>query len=168
MQRERLELEGIVIDSNKGKFKVEIDENMIVLCTLSGKIRQNSVRILVGDQVKIEVSEYDTSQGRIVYRIKGNWLILNCPICQEVLIVNNVNNFVCEKKDHLVIYYNNNDYVASKYSGNRAIGIRKENIQYRFFRSGQYPHSFDIDISSFKFEDSKKVLEKYMRLLPLL
>jgi translation initiation factor IF-1 len=72
MERERLELEGIVIDSNKSKFQVEVGENNIVLCTLSGKIRQNSVRILVGDLVKIEVSEYDTSMGRIVYRIKGS------------------------------------------------------------------------------------------------
>jgi translation initiation factor IF-1 len=71
MDRERLELEGIVIDSNKSKFKVEVAENTIVLCTLSGKIRQHSVRILVGDHVKIEVSEYDMTMGRIVYRIKG-------------------------------------------------------------------------------------------------
>jgi translation initiation factor IF-1 len=70
-KRERLELEGVVVDSNKGRFKVRIDESVIVLCTLSGKIRQNSVKILVGDSVKIEVSEYDTSQGRIIYRIKG-------------------------------------------------------------------------------------------------
>lgn len=71
-KRERLELEGVVIDSNKGKFKVKIDDSLFVLCTLSGKIRQNSVKILVGDSVRIEVSEYDTSQGRITYRIKGN------------------------------------------------------------------------------------------------
>lgn len=69
--RLRLEFEGDVIDSNKGKFKVKINEALIVLCTLSGKIRQNSVKILVGDKVRIEVSEYDTTQGRIVYRIKG-------------------------------------------------------------------------------------------------
>lgn len=69
--RDRLEFEGDVIDSNKGKFKVKVNDVMTVLCTLSGKIRQNSVKILVGDRVKIEVSEYDTTQGRIVYRIKG-------------------------------------------------------------------------------------------------
>lgn len=69
--RERLEFEGTVIDSNKGKFRVQIGENHMVLCTLSGKIRENSVRILNGDKVRIEVSEYDTTQGRIVYRIKG-------------------------------------------------------------------------------------------------
>lgn len=70
-KRSRLELEGTVIDSNKGKFKVRVNENHTVLCTLSGKIRTNSVRILLGDHVRIEVSEYDLSQGRIVYRIKG-------------------------------------------------------------------------------------------------
>jgi translation initiation factor IF-1 len=72
VERERLIFEGIVIDSNKGTFKVEVNESMIVLCSLSGKIRQNSVRILVGDHVRIEISEYDTTRGRIVYRIKGN------------------------------------------------------------------------------------------------
>jgi translation initiation factor IF-1 len=70
-KRDRLELEGEVIDANKGKFKVQVNENYTVLCTLSGKIRMHSVKILTGDKVKIEVSEYDTTQGRIVYRIKG-------------------------------------------------------------------------------------------------
>ncbi len=69
--RDRLEFEGTVIDSNKGQFKVQVSDNYTVLCTLSGKIRTNSVRILLGDRVKIEVSEYDPTKGRIVYRIKG-------------------------------------------------------------------------------------------------
>lgn len=69
--RDRLEFEGIVIDSNKGQFKVQVTDTYTVLCTLSGKIRTNSVRILLGDKVKIEVSEYDPARGRIVYRIKG-------------------------------------------------------------------------------------------------
>jgi len=69
--RDRLEFEGEVIDANKGKFKVKVNENMTVLCTLSGKIRMNSVKILIGDKVRIEVSEYDTTQGRIVYRNKS-------------------------------------------------------------------------------------------------
>lgn len=68
--RDRLELQGEVIDANKGKFKVKAND-LIVLCTLSGKIRVNSVKILVGDMVTIEVSEYDTSQGRITYRHKS-------------------------------------------------------------------------------------------------
>ena len=66
-----LEFDGKVIDANKDKFKVKINEKLIVLCTLSGKIRMNSVRILVGDTVKVKVSEYDTTQGRIIYRHKS-------------------------------------------------------------------------------------------------
>lgn len=69
--RDRLEFEGEVVDANKGKFKVKVNDNLTVLCTLSGKIRMNSVKILVGDKVRIEVSEYDTTQGRITYRNKG-------------------------------------------------------------------------------------------------
>ena len=69
--RDRLEFEGTVVDSNKGQFKVQVTDTYTVLCTLSGKIRTNSVRILLGDKVKIEVSEYDPTRGRIVYRIKG-------------------------------------------------------------------------------------------------
>ena len=68
--RTRLEFEGEVVDANKGKFRVYVNENYTVLCTLSGKIRQNSVKILVGDRVIIEVGEYDTTQGRIIYRSK--------------------------------------------------------------------------------------------------
>ena len=70
-ERDRLLFEGEVIDANKGQFKVQVTDNYSVLCTLSGKIRMNSVKILTGDRVKIEVSEYDTTQGRIVYRIKS-------------------------------------------------------------------------------------------------
>lgn len=69
--RDRIELLGEVVDASKGKFKVKVNENHMVLCTLSGKIRVNSVKILVGDSVTIEVSEYDTSQGRIIYRHKN-------------------------------------------------------------------------------------------------
>jgi translation initiation factor IF-1 len=70
-KRVRLELDGVVIDANKGKFRVKVSEALTVLCTLSGKIRQNSVKILIGDLVTVEISEYDTSMGRIVYRHKG-------------------------------------------------------------------------------------------------
>lgn len=69
--RDRMIFEGEVIDANKGKFKVKINDNLTVLCTLSGKIRMNSVKILLGDRVRVEVSEYDPSMGRITYRIKG-------------------------------------------------------------------------------------------------
>ena len=70
ISRDRLEFEGVVIDSNKGRFKVQINKDYVVLCTLSGKIRKHSVKILVGDKVRVEVSQYDTTQGRIVYRLR--------------------------------------------------------------------------------------------------
>lgn len=69
--RDRLEFEGEVVESSKGQFQVRVNDSLTVLCSLSGKIRVNSVKILVGDHVKIEVSEYDTSKGRIVYRMKA-------------------------------------------------------------------------------------------------
>lgn len=70
-ERDRLELDGVVTDANKGKFKVQTTGDVVVLCSLSGKIRMNSVRILVGDKVTVEVSPYDMTQGRIVYRHKS-------------------------------------------------------------------------------------------------
>lgn len=70
-ERVRLEFEGVVVDANKGQFRVKINDALTALCTLSGKIRQNSVKILVGDFVTVELSEYDTTRGRIVYRHKG-------------------------------------------------------------------------------------------------
>jgi translation initiation factor IF-1 len=71
-KRVRLELEGTVTDANKGQFTVKINDTVTVLATLSGRIRMNSVKILVGDRVTVEVSEYDTSRGRIVYRHKSS------------------------------------------------------------------------------------------------
>lgn len=70
-KRERLEIDGEVLESNHSIFKVKINNNgSTVSCTLGGKIRKNSVKILVGDKVKVEVSEYDMTKGRIVYRYK--------------------------------------------------------------------------------------------------
>jgi translation initiation factor IF-1 len=67
---DRIELDGEVIDICNSKFKIRVNEKHIALCTLSGKIRQNDVKILIGDSVKIEVSPYDTNMGRIIYRYK--------------------------------------------------------------------------------------------------
>lgn len=70
MSDDKLEFEGEVIDSNKGLFKVYINDNYTILCKLSGKIRQSSIKILVGDKVKCEVSVYDTTKGVIKQRLK--------------------------------------------------------------------------------------------------
>jgi len=69
--RDRMIFDGEVIDSNKGIFKVKVNDAYTVICTLSGKIRQNDVKILLSDRVKIEVSPMDTSRGRIIYREKN-------------------------------------------------------------------------------------------------
>jgi len=67
-------LEGKVITSlPDGKYKVEVEYNnikRIFICYVSGKIRQNHIMVVDGDKVRIEVNEYDTSQGKIVYRIR--------------------------------------------------------------------------------------------------
>ena len=64
-----IEVDGKVIDVLPGgKFKVELANGHIVEAHVSGKIRMNNIRILPGDTVTIELSEYDLPQGRITYR----------------------------------------------------------------------------------------------------
>lgn len=51
-------------------FRVELDMNgVVILCQASGKLRQNFIKILVGDRVKVEMSPYDLTKGRIVTRL---------------------------------------------------------------------------------------------------
>jgi len=69
-REDRIILTGEVVESNKGQFKVRVNDNHYVMCTLSGKIRMNSVKILLGDMVQCEVSPYDLQKGRITYRNK--------------------------------------------------------------------------------------------------
>lgn len=71
---DRIVLEGEVIESLPSTtFKVKVDNGgSIVLVTLGGKLRQNRIRVLIGDRVKIEVSPYDLSRGRIVWRGGGS------------------------------------------------------------------------------------------------
>lgn len=73
-KRDRLEIEGRVIDAfPSGMFSIEVDgtENTIVLATLSGKMRENFIRVVVGDWVRVEVSPYDMKRGRILTRVKS-------------------------------------------------------------------------------------------------
>jgi len=70
---DRMELHGVVEEALPGTlFKVRIDGGNVVLTTLSGKLRQNHIHILPGDFVAIEVSPYDTSRGRIMWRKQQN------------------------------------------------------------------------------------------------
>lgn len=63
------EVEGIVKESLPNTlFRVELHDGSVVLCHLAGKMRLNFVRILPGDKVRVEMTEYDKTKGRIVYR----------------------------------------------------------------------------------------------------
>lgn len=68
--KDTLEFNGVVDEFSNGKFMVKVNDSYSILATLSGKIRQNGIKILLGDFVTVEVSEYDTGKGRIVYRHK--------------------------------------------------------------------------------------------------
>ncbi len=70
-KEEAIEVEGKVIEAlPNAMFRVELDNGHIVLAHISGKIRMHFIRILPGDKVKIELSPYDLTRGRIVYRQK--------------------------------------------------------------------------------------------------
>uniref|UniRef100_UPI0030013B86 translation initiation factor IF-1 n=1 Tax=Prototheca lentecrescens TaxID=2836214 RepID=UPI0030013B86 len=66
----RIELDGSVTQClSNGFFQVKLDiNNDYVIAYLSGKIRKNFIRISLGDRVRIEISPYDLTRGRIVYR----------------------------------------------------------------------------------------------------
>ncbi|ACC98944.1 Translation initiation factor IF-1 [Elusimicrobium minutum Pei191] len=68
---DKIEVEGKVLESlPNAMFKVEIDGGRIVLGHISGKMRVHHIRILPGDKVKLELSPYDLTKGRITYREK--------------------------------------------------------------------------------------------------
>ena len=67
---DKLLFEGKVISSNGDFFKVEINEGYIVDAKISGKLRKLGIQILTLDNVRVEVSPFNTLAGRIVYRLK--------------------------------------------------------------------------------------------------
>ena len=71
MAQGNIEVEGIVKEILPGgNFKVELENGYLVEAHVSGKIRMNYIRILPGDKVTIELSPYDLSKGRIIWRDK--------------------------------------------------------------------------------------------------
>ena len=72
MKEELIELMGVVVDKQPNAyFKVQVnDTEHFVLATISGRMRRNRIRILMGDRVDLELSPYDLSKGRITYRHK--------------------------------------------------------------------------------------------------
>lgn len=70
-KEEPIQVEGRVVESlPNAMFRVELDNGHKVLAHISGKMRMHYIRILPGDRVKLELSPYDLTQGRIVRRIK--------------------------------------------------------------------------------------------------
>lgn len=66
-----IELEGTVVETlPNANFKVELENGHQILAGISGKLRMNFIKILVGDKVKIEMSPYDLTRGRITWRSK--------------------------------------------------------------------------------------------------
>lgn len=67
----KIQVEGTVIEALPGtQFKVRLENDHEVLAYLSGKMRKYYIRILLGDRVRVEMSPYDLTRGRIVYRHK--------------------------------------------------------------------------------------------------
>ena len=70
-KEELIETEGKVVEAlPNAMFRVELENGHIVLAHVSGKMRMNFIRILPGDKVKLELSPYDLSRGRITFRAR--------------------------------------------------------------------------------------------------
>jgi translation initiation factor IF-1 len=70
-KEDKLEVEGVVVEALPNtQFTVELDNGHRVLAYLSGKMRRYYIRILLGDRVRVEMTPYDLSRGRITYRYR--------------------------------------------------------------------------------------------------
>lgn len=71
-KQEAIKQEGVVTEAlPNAQFRVRLDNGHEILGLLSGKMRKHYIRIIPGDRVDIEISPYDLSKGRIVFRYKG-------------------------------------------------------------------------------------------------
>jgi translation initiation factor IF-1 len=72
MAEETIVLEGKIVDTlPNAMFRVELENGHTVLAYLSGKMRKYYIRVLLGDKVKVEMSPYDLTKGRITYRYRN-------------------------------------------------------------------------------------------------
>ena len=70
-EEDKIQVEGTIVEALPGtQFRVRLDNGHEVLAYLSGRMRKYYIRILLGDRVRVEVSPYDLTRGRIVYRHK--------------------------------------------------------------------------------------------------
>ena len=80
-ENDKIQVEGTVIEALPGtQFRVKLDNGHELLAYLSGKMRKYYIRILLGDRVRVEMSPYDLTRGRIVYRYKKTF---NAPVAKK-------------------------------------------------------------------------------------
>ena len=66
-----IEQEGVIVETlPNAMFKVELENGHVIIAHISGKMRMNYIKILPGDRVKVEMSPYDLTKGRISFRYK--------------------------------------------------------------------------------------------------
>ena len=69
-KEDAIEVEGVVVEPlPNAMFRVQLDNGHLVLAHISGKMKMHYIRILSGDRVKVELSPYDLTRGRITYRV---------------------------------------------------------------------------------------------------
>jgi translation initiation factor IF-1 len=73
LERQNLiEMEGVITESlPNAMFRVDLENGFTVLAHISGKIRKNFIKILLGDKVLVQLTPYDLTKGRIIYRLSG-------------------------------------------------------------------------------------------------
>ncbi len=71
VSKNKIEVEGTILEAlPNAMFRVKLDSGQEILAHVSGKIRKNFIKILLGDKVIVELSPYDLSRGRIIFRSK--------------------------------------------------------------------------------------------------
>ena len=68
-KEDHIEMQGVVLETLPNTmFRVKLENGHIIIAHISGRMRKNYIRILTGDQVTVEMTPYDLSKGRIIYR----------------------------------------------------------------------------------------------------
>lgn len=81
-KEEAIEMEGVVIESLPNtNFKVKLDNGHVVNAHISGRMRKHYIRILLGDRVTVQLTPYDLTKGRIIFRNKDN----NAPASARIV-----------------------------------------------------------------------------------
>ena len=82
-EEDKIQVEGTIVEALPGtQFRVKLENGHEVLAYLSGRMRKYYIRILLGDHVRVEMSPYDLTRGRIVYRQKKASRIVAMSFCE--------------------------------------------------------------------------------------